>query len=1366
MNIIPKLTIKDNLRIVDNNSIVNAVNMNVSDDGLLQTEYNIIKNDIIINAINEKFNNISYKIIHCIECSEELIIFVKQDNINYLTLFRYNEKENKCIFVIDNFIYSGGKLISTFTYNKNNLIVVISEYFDDNTNKIPLKVLNLGEFKEEDFLHKNDLNQLEKSDLHTLLPAVKIPNVDTNIITGNSIKGWYYIFIRYKISNDTYTQWFNTNQSIFLDSFSKENILDYSAIDNNDYFTSTAYTNISNDKDIVSNSFIMNFHNLDINYKEYQIGIILLNKEISKAYYSGDLDININSVKFNKFLNYTLTDIVTKYNNYYNVKVLESYNNKLYIGNYEELFDDIDVSNIKLEISANKTRIADISNNNVTYLQDCVKYNPQSAIYKYEDIRKELNQNVIDTDILFNKDKFIYKGKQFDGVIGSLVIKDNAGNKYLASKDNYKNVLILCSLYRYDNGTYNNYVYAFNTTLDKCVILNDENNANLNSTALNLAILDNDKDKTVYKPWEIKFTESNLIPDADLYNKTNFKFNIFIDERLNDFQEHYEKSFFNGIHENPFNKDIEDKTFNDIFDINKNEILWEEITSIEEEMPLDDLNINTKQYVLNPNTNPYEWYSFYIHFVNKYGETTRGIPINNFKLNIINENLFIENDNIVPLDETFKKIEFNEDLIIYSVINQLDLKLLSLTNIKSNDDSYKFNLLSDNIINNFSYNFYFKLENIPNEFIGYFVSYEKIEKTIVHHGFAQYKTEDNKSYINLFNNKLNYKDAIDFNFNKIVLNKLNNITLKDFEVSELNAEIQIKQTNLDLNNYIEEVIDKQLIIAEESFSDKSDNNTRIKINPTNKHNILNTDNNYFCLLINDDITSKYINSIKELIPCSNIIYDINSKIKINIKNAFITKNVILYYKQSLIYNNAENKFMGTNSDKVIKLPYYPITYIFYDDILNETVQFKNKPKVLAVPIYIDKDDSSKNKYNKNKIVEYKDNIDLFVEKNVSYYESYPIVLNYKYDNINNNRFYNSIRRSEPILDESNENNWRKFNTNLYKNLPENKGEVVKLINTGNNILIHTKNSLFILDGNDSIKTYNDGKIQLAAVDIWDINYKELTPSILGYGGLNKSKHSIAGNFGYIWYNDNKIFMLSGNNQFKLLSEDISSLIGNGETKYIIENLFEDVTNSRIIFKFNNCYLTFSYKTNTFISFLNYLSDSNIYNTKNKTYLFNYRTNDCYNYDLTKSINRPSSISIIFNENYDYLKVIESVCYSLNKKVNINNLSINDLYKKYINEKNYYAGTSINIISDFCSTEDIDITLSENEVNNINPNKPYYNMGLWIFNNIRNNLQDYNYGQIIHDESSLIYGKYFILTLILDKEDVYQLNSIDFNVSKV
>jgi hypothetical protein len=43
MNIIPKLSIKDNPRIVDNNSIVNATNMNVSDDGLLQTEYNIIK---------------------------------------------------------------------------------------------------------------------------------------------------------------------------------------------------------------------------------------------------------------------------------------------------------------------------------------------------------------------------------------------------------------------------------------------------------------------------------------------------------------------------------------------------------------------------------------------------------------------------------------------------------------------------------------------------------------------------------------------------------------------------------------------------------------------------------------------------------------------------------------------------------------------------------------------------------------------------------------------------------------------------------------------------------------------------------------------------------------------------------------------------------------------------------------------------------------------------------------------------------------------------------------------------------------------------------------------------------------------------
>ena len=389
--------------------------------------------------------------------------------------------------------------------------------------------------------------------------------------------------------------------------------------------------------------------------------------------------------------------------------------------------------------------------------------------------------------------------------------------------------------------------------LNNCVILKDNNY----DSAINLAILDNKTDNTVYKPWESYFTEGQLYQDKDSYNDSNYTFNIFVGSRIQDFTNYYNQQCLFGVYDNPFtNSEIEDNTYNDVFAIDDSKLDWDNVISNEKNTPLDNTDINVKNYILSPNTSPYEWYSFYVHFVNKYGEISNGIPINDFNLKIVNENDDNNKvDGAIPineLDESGKPVikDFVNNVVIYSIINQSNLKLLSLTNVKTYDNTYDVKLLSDKIINNFVYNFYFKLNNIPNDFIGYFISYEKIEKTIIHDGFAQYVKDenDNTYYINLFNNKLNYKPAIDFNFNKIVLNDIT-VNLKDFKDAELNVELPIKQ--LGLENFVEEILDKQLVVAEESFSDDNDHNTRIKINCTNINNKLKTGSNYFCLLIND-----------------------------------------------------------------------------------------------------------------------------------------------------------------------------------------------------------------------------------------------------------------------------------------------------------------------------------------------------------------------------------------------------------------------------------------------------------------------------------------------------------------------------------
>ena len=132
---------------------------------------------------------------------------------------------------------------------------------------MPLRVINLGEF-DNPISYVNE-NQLYNSDLHPILPKVKIPNVKINICPGNYYKGWSYIFIRYKISNNTYTDWFNTNESAFLDNYLEKKVLDYyvpnstikelkgHVVNDNDYQSylhSEASTVISDKSDISNNT--------------------------------------------------------------------------------------------------------------------------------------------------------------------------------------------------------------------------------------------------------------------------------------------------------------------------------------------------------------------------------------------------------------------------------------------------------------------------------------------------------------------------------------------------------------------------------------------------------------------------------------------------------------------------------------------------------------------------------------------------------------------------------------------------------------------------------------------------------------------------------------------------------------------------------------------------------------------------------------------------------------------------------------------------------------------------------------------------------------------------------------------------------
>ena len=399
MNIIPELNLNKHPNVIKNNSIVHAENIKLSNDSAILENDKVYERNTEILYLLEEIYGDERLIEYVLSCNRELILFTRATiNDNILDIIRYDEITNKAKRVIDNFKYNGGKLLGTFTYNENNLIIAISEYFEDDSKNIPLKTLNLGKFSD-------NINIINK--FHTIIPEVKIPSVNYNIINGFSYKGWYNVFIRYKLDDYDYTQWYNTNCSFLLDEYNNNSIIDYTitkataknfTTDENllqNYPTVIKLNQyVSENKKLITYTANLNVSNLDSNYKNYQLAFIISSKEDIVGYSTKDININKTNYTIN-IKNCTKLDVSTiikSFYNYYNVKTLDSVNNRLYIGNYNESLLEID-SNYELdvELKASSSDIKKIYNDDSSYKY--IKVDALDDTYKFE--YNEIDGNAI-----------------------------------------------------------------------------------------------------------------------------------------------------------------------------------------------------------------------------------------------------------------------------------------------------------------------------------------------------------------------------------------------------------------------------------------------------------------------------------------------------------------------------------------------------------------------------------------------------------------------------------------------------------------------------------------------------------------------------------------------------------------------------------------------------------------------------------------------------------------------------------------------------------------------------------------------------------------------------------------------------------
>lgn len=343
-DIIKELNLNKHPKNCKNLSLVYAKNVRVSNDlSCIQNEEGIYEHSSLLTQLTHKI------IVGYIPCNKE-IIFITTDSIpqdvdHPVTAYieRYNELDDDCDLVYSNYKYYGGEIKGTFTYNINSeLILAITEFDNDNNLSIPVHTINLGKWKGTVIDGNLSYDSLSTN------PDVIIPSITNfNYVSGTAFKGWYNFFIRFKINNRDYTKWYHIGYPILLDEVFNSTIFRYyqpTKVKTGEKILGQvhggdAYSKTSTIYDICSKTI-----SLDLNFtgnigKTYQIGFICTTKKYTKVYKTNDIIASISenfTINFNVLDEYSVEEFILQNYNYYNVKNIINYKNKLYISNYKD----------------------------------------------------------------------------------------------------------------------------------------------------------------------------------------------------------------------------------------------------------------------------------------------------------------------------------------------------------------------------------------------------------------------------------------------------------------------------------------------------------------------------------------------------------------------------------------------------------------------------------------------------------------------------------------------------------------------------------------------------------------------------------------------------------------------------------------------------------------------------------------------------------------------------------------------------------------------------------------------------------------------------------------------------------------------
>lgn len=1529
MDIKPVLNLNRHPRDCDDFSLIDAENVRLSlDKSVLVTEESIKKNNTIKDTIDKYYGSrasdkdgSAWKIIGCIPCIDEMVLFIYNrivsgnKNQARAIIVRYDVNQDLAVVTYN---YQGGiridsgnsRIKGTFTYNvENALIVAIAEDSGDDTKFIPLKTINLGKFNEIN--NENIYSDLKvKDQLLSSAPEVYLPNIENiTYVKGSTYKGWHYFFIRFKINKIDYTQWYNFGTPIFVDNIEEVNIIKHgfnqninadSLYDNATSLTQRAFPNykpvgfvtgcsdfISNSADVSTNTVRFNIKfnsNMNNLYNEefiYQVGVIISSKSYTKVYKTFDNNNNNNNIftvnpKEMTSEGISVMEFISDNYNYYNIKNITSYKNRLYISNYKE-------NNINSDL---KEYVSKISSHIVTEIADNsdLKYNV-SFIKTDKDLysKLELNEFYANGKQSFQFDTENLRGRlllnTYLGIEPDTQIKINgvsyrSGSIYITTRtpnngwEFFVNNIQLYGAINIGSGTV------------KIEIGHEVVNLNLDRFAMLTPIpYANTKDS-----FEYRCKQCTLIP-GEVYN-----FYIHYIDKYGQFTNGY-------------------KIENDckITDPNGREVYPIEIT-IDNNIYYATVDIRAKVIKLNSD----KTYSLNVDSLAFYSK---------FNDNKVTNKVAGNNGNYA--------LDFIKRYSVFCTSDYEDYEWWQLVSIPAtNKFGYYYNNDNEKLFKvpmgyeDGPYNYYFyypqfKNITIPKGFIGYFISYEKFESIRkisglltnndfrVNHYIKQGgRVEYDSDQMNIASDRvfppLNFKASNKMKFYSGELDTSDKISF-DYSIMELRKasfpadkyllywqqfpffaypkdlnkpHIYSKLDNTDSNIF--PIPKYKLAVADSAQDDRMGLGTCIEMDnsfglfkeipmngETNEENVPM----YIATLINPS-KDIYMNKEKILVRCSDYIYynnDIENS-QITIKkglNGHITYDgVIIYDGNGVSFNEETMKITGIsnnswfypvnpdsfeNDDKSNTYDLEPekgndkgwrqwiesynaytpfmnyVQFPLYTDRMYESKSFKKAPKPIIYPIYVG--DPGGNKYvqaRKNAfatgcMVTPVDSIDLFENRQDSADTFNPkTYTNYRDDLLSIEFYDKTLRRSNVIQDESRINGWRTFPTEGYKNLAENKGKITNLYGVGTIFLVHTEHSLFMFDTDNTMKTENK-TVQLYQPDTFEVDYKEVLTSDLGYGGLQDNESWIADQFGYIFYNrDFNRFFIFDAGQLGNPDEEILEFLNKYHPhKCIFAN---DKVNHRLLVKMtylngkkkeDSIILSFDYDIKKFISrhtydfdvayntkinlflqyndgisntFYEFIRDSSSYSVFENQYLgitdgdTHYApvwtreavlaTNVLANTQVyveggPNPYFVPAKLKIVVNSNYNLVKFIEYITYKLYK---INAAKDGDYVSSPVERRiQPFSGVSLRVYNDQIDTGVLDILVNSEDAKNVfgNYDKPYWDLGNWNFSYLRNTKDS-----IIDDIVSRLYGNWFVFEFVINNDDnKVEFESLMVNLSK-